>query len=128
VKRIIDLFVALSLALAVLVSQGRTVSSIGETHPDSEVKKTLKFTNGQWFNGHKFQHQTFYSVDGILTIREPTIVGEVIDLKNGYVVPPFGDAHNHYIAGPHDIDKILDQYLRDGIFYAKNPASIATRN
>src|SRR5262249_15940112 len=54
----------------------------------------------------------------------PQHIDEVVDLKNGYVVPPFADAHNHYIAGPHDIRKILDQYLQDGIFYAKNPASI----
>jgi hypothetical protein len=86
--------------------------------------RALELINGQWFDGTTFHHRHFYSVDGKLTSKRPPRIDEVIDLKNGYVVPPFGDAHNHYIAGPHDIRKILDQYLEDGIFYAKNPASI----
>jgi predicted amidohydrolase YtcJ len=60
-----------------------------------------------------------------LTEKKPRTVDEVIDLKGGYVVPPFADAHNHYISGPFNIDKILLQYLQAGIFYAKNPSSIA---
>lgn len=86
--------------------------------------RALEFINGQWFDGAAFHRRHFYSVDGKLTSKRPPRIEEAIDLKNGYVVPPFGDAHNHYIAGPHDIRKILDQYLEDGIFYAKNPASI----
>ena len=88
------------------------------------VNRTYSFTNGQWFDGTKFQRRTFYSLDGRLTERKPQTVDEVVDLKGGYVVPPFGDAHNHYIAGPRDIDSIIQQYLKDGIFYAKNPSSI----
>lgn len=65
-----------------------------------------------------------YSVDAIFSSKKPARVDEVVDLRSGYVVPPFADAHNHYIAGPHNIEKILDQYLHDGVFYAKNPASI----
>lgn len=86
--------------------------------------ETIKFNNGQWFDGSGFQRRVFCSVDGTLKSSCPEKVDEVIDLKNGYVVPPFADAHNHYIAGPHNIDSILNQYLTDGIFYAKNPASI----
>ena len=67
---------------------------------------------------------SFYASGGLLTAKAPKTVDEVVDLHDGYVVPPFGDAHNHYIAGPHDIDKILHEYLKDGIVYAKNPASI----
>jgi imidazolonepropionase-like amidohydrolase len=92
--------------------------------PANVPSRVLDFINGQWFDGASFHHRHFYSVDGKLTGKKPSHVDEVIDLGNGYVVPPFGDAHNHYIAGPHDIRKILDQYLEDGIFYAKNPASI----
>ena len=68
--------------------------------------KTLAFINGKWFDGATFKPAHFYSVDGKLTSTKPRQVDEVIDLKDGYVVPPFGDAHNHYIAGPHDIRKI----------------------
>ena len=116
--------VALGLSLAVLACLPHSARLAGETRLDPPAKEALEFTNGQWFDGQNFQHRTFYSVDGTLTSKKPLRVDEVIDLKNGYVVPPFGDAHNHYIAGAHDIDKILGQYLRDGIFYAQNPASI----
>jgi imidazolonepropionase-like amidohydrolase len=115
---------ALGFSLAVLVCLCHGARLAAETRLDSPAKAVLKFINGQWFDGQKFQSRTFYSVDGALTSKKPLRVDEVIDLKNGYVVPPFGDAHNHYIAGTHDINKILDQYLGDGIFYAKNPASI----
>jgi len=87
--------------------------------------ENYKFINGQWFNGTKFESREFYSVDGIFAAKAPGKIDRTIDLKGGYVVPPFADAHNHYIAGPNNIDKILAQYLTDGIFYAKNPASIA---
>ena len=87
--------------------------------------RTYEFTNGQWFDGHTFRRRVFYSVGGVFTEKRPRTVDEVIDLKGGYVVPPFADAHNHYISGPFNIDKILLQYLKDGIFYAKNPSSIA---
>jgi len=86
--------------------------------------RTYKFVNGRWFDGSAFKRRTFYASGGVLLTKAPKTIDEVVDLHDGYVVPPFGDAHNHYIAGPHDIDKILNEYLKDGIFYAKNPASI----
>lgn len=82
-----------------------------------------KFVGGRWFNGRAFERTVFYAVDGVLSRTGPA-QASVVDLQGGFVVPPFADAHNHYIAGPRDIDRILGEYLRDGIFYAKNPASI----
>ena len=98
-----------------------------QTTPSSATAatRTYEFINGQWFDGHAFRRRVFYSVGGVLTEKKPRAVAEVIDLKGGYVVPPFADAHNHYISGPFNVDKILLQYLKDGIFYAKNPSSIA---
>ena len=118
------------LAALCFVCAGSPHDAQGSARPladvllDPPTKRTFEFANGQWFDGQRFQHRTFYSVEGVFSSQRPAIVDEVIDLKNGFVVPPFADAHNHYIAGPHDIRKILDQYLHDGIFYAKNPASI----
>ncbi|MCI0448090.1 hypothetical protein L0244_18020 [bacterium] len=87
--------------------------------------ENYKFINGHWFDGNKFQDRVFYSVEGTFAANPPKKIDREIDLQNGYVIPPFGDAHNHYISGPFKIDEILHQYLTDGIFYAKNPASIA---
>src|SRR5262245_52141394 len=86
--------------------------------------ENYKFSNGHWFDGSKFQDRVFYSVGDTFAANAPAKIDKEIDLQGGYVIPPFGDAHNHYISGPFKIDEILHQYLADGIFYAKNPASI----
>ncbi len=93
--------------------------------PAHDAFRSYAFTNGQWFDGNRFQRRVFYSVGGVLTQKKPRAVDEVVDLKGGYVVPPFGDAHNHYISGPYNVENIIHQYLKEGIFYAKNPSSIA---
>src|SRR2546426_2117745 len=90
----------------------------------SLTPNSYRFVNGEWFDGKTFRRRVVFAVGGVLTSKAPAAVGEVVDLKGRFVVPPFGDAHNHYIAGPHDIERILQQYLGAGIFYAKNPASI----
>ena len=112
--RVCILALTLGLSLAPVTGQAA----------DPPPSKTYEFVNGRWFDGGGFTRRTFYASGGLLTAKAPKTVDEVVDLHDGYVVPPFGDAHNHYIAGPHDIDKILNEYLKDGIVYAKNPASI----
>jgi len=68
--------------------------------PPLPVKdKVCKLVNGRWFDGTVFRRRVFYAAGGVLTVKAPAAVDEVVDLKDGYVVPPFGDAHNHYIAG-----------------------------
>ncbi|WP_447984743.1 hypothetical protein [Nitrospira sp. Nam74] len=85
---------------------------------------TYAFINGFWFDGQSFHPHTFYSVNGILTRTTPVTVHHTIDLANGYVVPPFGEAHNHNVEGRWIIDTVIERYLRDGIFYVKNPNNI----
>jgi imidazolonepropionase-like amidohydrolase len=82
------------------------------------------FVNGKWFNGSEFEETTFYSVNGILTKTKPDILEEVTDLRGKFVVPPFGEAHTHNVEGPWDIDHVIANYIRDGIFYVKNPNNI----
>jgi imidazolonepropionase-like amidohydrolase len=113
------------LLLALCVSLARAEAPPLAAPPSPARDKAYKLVNGRWFDGTTFKRRVLYAAGGVLTGKAPATVDEVVDLKDGFVVPPFGDAHNHYIAGPHDIDLILGQYLRDGIFYAKNPASIA---
>jgi len=82
-------------------------------------QKTYQFNNGQWFDGKQFQPQTFYAVNGLLTHRKPKVVDEVVDLQNGYVVPPYGDVHTHNLDNPYNIDPQVGMYLKDGVFYVK---------
>lgn len=86
--------------------------------------KSIHFINGQWFNGSGFIAGEFYSVNGYLTKTKPAIVDSVIDLNNQYVIPPFGEAHNHSPEADQDLEVYIERYLADGIFYIKNPNSI----
>jgi hypothetical protein len=96
----------------------------GQSRAELPPGKIYKLINGQWFDGKRFERRVLYSVGGVLTAKRPRRIDEVVDLKGGYVVPPFGDAHNHYISGPGNIDASLHQYLKEGVFYVKNPSSI----
>lgn len=86
--------------------------------------KSIHFINGQWFNGNDFTSTDFYSVNGILTKNTPATVDTVIDLKQQFIIPPFGEAHNHSPETDQDLDVFIERYLADGIFYIKNPNSI----
>lgn len=81
--------------------------------------KTYEFTNGNWFDGKGFVRRKFYSVNGLLTAKKPARVDEKIDLGNGFVIPPFADAHCHHFDTPYNVDQQVEMYLRDGVFYAK---------
>lgn len=87
-------------------------------------QKNIHFINGQWFNGTEFVNDEFYTVGGLFTKTKPGIVDTLIDLKQQYVIPPFGEAHNHSPDTDIDFDIFRERYLSDGIFYIKNPNSI----
>ena len=86
---------------------------------------TLELTNGNWFNGRSFERKTAYTVAGQLTFRRPARVDRTIDLRQGFVVPPFGEAHNHNVETLNKTDELSATYLRHGIFYVKNPNNLA---
>lgn len=86
--------------------------------------KQYEFVNGRWFDGRQFQDATLYTKDGRLTKTKPATVDAQVDLKRGFVVPPFGEAHNHNVEGPWNLEETVARYLHDGVFYVKNPNSI----
>ena len=86
---------------------------------------TLELTNGNWFDGRSFERKTAYTVGGRLTFRRPAHVDRTIDLRQGFVVPPFGEAHNHNVETLNKTDELSATYLRHGIFYVKNPNNLA---
>jgi len=85
----------------------------------------IQYANGRWFNGATFESQIWYSVDGSLTKSAPAQIDTVVNLDNGYVVPPFGEAHNHNVTGEDaKFTDLRNKYLKAGIFYVKNPNSL----
>ncbi len=67
-----------------------------------------------------------FIVDGRLRSQRPARVDSTIDIGGNYVVPPFGEAHNHNIdySTPRGTDSLIQRYRRDGVFYAKNPGNL----
>lgn len=86
--------------------------------------KTYELINGQWFDGQNFRNKRFYSAGGVLTSKKPVHVDSVVDLTGKYVIPPFGEAHNHNVENRERIDELARKYLQDGIFYVKNPNNL----
>ncbi len=93
--------------------------SVGELPRSSAAQPVYEFRNGRWFDGEKFVARNFYTVRGLLTTRKPPRVDRVIDLNGRYVVPPFGEAHNHNLE-----ESAIQRYLAAGIFYVKNPNAL----
>jgi len=83
--------------------------------------RVYRFVNGNWFNGHSFQQKTFYSAGGILRAEYAGSVDSTIDLQNKFIIPPFAEAHNHHFSDGQDYRAQINNYLTQGIFYAKNP-------
>lgn len=101
-----------------------TLPVFAQPSPAASKKETIAFTNGYWFDGHSFKRRTGYSMEGVLSFRRPGRVDSTIDLAGGFVVPPFGEAHNHNIEPSSKQDQLIQRYLSHGIFYVKDPDNL----
>ncbi len=91
---------------------------------ESQALKNYAFLHGQWFDGKGFHQATWYSVQGRLTRTAPTGAVGTLDLAGAFVVPPFGEAHNHNVEGEWNVQAVSERYLKDGVFYVKNPNDV----
>lgn len=91
---------------------------------ESPAMKTYAFLNGRWFDGKGFEAVTWYSVQGRFTRQSPQGPVETIDLSGLFIVPPFGEAHNHNVERRWNLGEVSARYLRDGVFYVKNPNNV----
>lgn len=85
------------------------------------VAQTYELRGGRWFDGRTFVARTMFVEQGRFVARRPARVDSVIDLTGRFVVPPFGEAHNHNIEGART--EVVAAYLAAGIFYVKDPCS-----
>ncbi len=88
-----------------------------------DAPPSYAFINGRWFDGRAFVERTVFSAQGELSANSPGRVDSTVDLGGRYVVPPFGEAHNHN-AGMIGSGAVTARYLREGIFYVKNPCNL----
>ncbi|HBB97901.1 MAG TPA: amidohydrolase [Blastocatellia bacterium] len=113
------------LLLAITLLFPNLLGSLTDVNAQTPLprQESYQFTNGQWFDGSGFRRRAFYSVNGILTLKSPARIDKVFDLKNGYVIPPFAEGHNHWLE-PQRVDEYVRNYLRDGVFYVKDEANM----
>ena len=107
-----------------VASGAAPLDGISRPSGEHQVVKNYVFLHGQWFDGNGFHPATWYSVQGRLTRTAPASVVETVDLAGAFVVPPFGEAHNHNVEGEWNVQAVSDRYLKDGVFYVKNPNDV----
>ena len=110
-----------TLAVALLVA-----TACHRAAPAGPVQHVYELRDGRWLGADGFRAGTRWVVGGRITMRRPARVDSVIDLGGRWVVPPFGEAHNHNVeySTPTRTDSLVRRYLRDGVFYVKNPGNL----
>jgi hypothetical protein len=110
------IIIALLLALGVAGARAQSPQP-GATPPP----RNIALINGQWFTGSTFERRTVYSVARRFASARPKRIDETLDLAGTWIVPPFGEAHNHNIDGAAEdrSREALRRYLADGVFYLK---------
>ena len=106
--------------VAVCLAVNSILFSAGQAPPRSAVAPSVALVNGRWFDGRSFDARTVYSVTGRFTSKRPARVDSTLDLQGLWIVPPFGEAHNHNL--PREIDRdreTVRRYFEDGVFYVK---------
>jgi hypothetical protein len=94
-------------------------------HEESEPElESYELVNGLWFDGEGFRAKTFYAVSGLLTEKKPPLIDARVDLEGGYVVPPFGEAHNHNVVQLNHLEQKIHEYLSAGVYYVKIANSV----
>lgn len=81
--------------------------------------RVIAFTHGRWFDGSNFRQREVFSVDGVLADHVSRPIDQTVDLRGGFVIPPFGDAHEHMFSNAGTLQAEIAMYLHDGIFYAQ---------
>jgi hypothetical protein len=102
--------VSFGMFLAACSAGGRAVQ---------QGSSAYELVNGQWLNGDRFEARKMYVVAERLSTTRPSRIDSTVDLNGGYVVPPYGEAHNHWIE-PDLVSTYNARYLREGVFYVSD--------
>ncbi|MBW8769229.1 MAG: hypothetical protein JF589_05720 [Gemmatimonadetes bacterium] len=110
---------ALAIALTACHPPAPSATSTPSQH-------TYELRDARWLGANGFAQSTRYVVAGHLTRQRPAHVDSVIDLAGRWIVPPFGEAHNHNVefTSARRTDSALARYLHDGVFYVQNPGNL----
>ncbi len=78
-----------------------------------------EFINANWWINNHFVKKTTYTINGKFSFAKPASIDSIIDLQNQYCIPPFGDAHTHNLDGTYGLKEMVQQYIKEGVFYVQ---------
>ena len=77
------------------------------------------YVGGSWWDGERFApRDTTWAEGGVFTDRRPARVERAVSLAGRFVVPPYGDAHQHMLDGAYTAGLADSLFLDRGVFYA----------
>jgi len=86
-----------------------------------------RFVNGHWFDGSGFSAREVHVVGSVFVDSTGETQEQVVDLKGGFVLPGYGNAHTHGI-GNDNFKEESNRFLERGVYYVANPNSIGARS
>jgi imidazolonepropionase-like amidohydrolase len=117
---------SVGVEFARLVTAALLATACHRALPETAGQRGFELRDGRWLGRDGFRAGTRWIVDARIATRRPRQVDSVIDLAGRWVVPPFGEAHNHNVdySTPARTDSLIARYLRDGVFYVRNPGNL----
>lgn len=117
---------SLRIAVATIVGLSAAKPRIAEPGTQTPNGPPVTLINGKWFDGSRFRARTMYMSRGVFTKAAAQRSDSVIDLRGGFVVPPFAEAHNHNFdaSSPETAKALVAKYMKDGVFYGQNPSNL----
>ncbi|AWF81346.1 hypothetical protein BTJ40_11240 [Microbulbifer sp. A4B17] len=87
--------------------------------PHAYCADSFAIEGAKWFDGANFKQATwFVDEDGFLTKTRPQKVDYTIDASGKFVVPPYGEGHNHNLQNPWAIKNFGPLQVNSGVFYS----------
>ncbi len=101
----------------VLFALGSAMTSFANDDP-----VTFEYRNGVWWDGISEAKGTRYVRGGVFVSSISSKNHKVVNLQGTIVTAPFAEGHNHNIVES-IFERSNDEYLRNGVFYAKIPTT-----
>ena len=122
---------ASSLVVLLAVAAAPLAQSLApRSNPDAPA---TAYVGGAWWDGEAFApRDTTWAEGGVFTADRPARVERVVRLAGRFVVPPYGDAHQHMLDGAYTAQFADSLFLDRGVFYAlvlnnSGPGGVAMR-
>ncbi len=94
--------------------------------------QTIQLNNVNFFTDGQFKiFPIAYVFNGKFTFKKPSSIDTIVNLDNKFVIPPLAEGHTHKLDSQSELDKDIQTFLKQGVFYAlvlNNLSSNSTSN